>query len=79
MDLDLGGDDEMPRAIVQRSRLAWRKALRSSGDGACVEVAPAAGSVAVRDSKDCTGPMLRFDATAWRVFLARVKSDVTSV
>lgn len=69
----------MPQTFVQWSRLAWRKARRSSGDGACVEVAPAAGSVAVRDSKDCTGPMLRFDVTAWRIFLARVRSDINNV
>lgn len=32
-------------------RLAWRKAARSQAAGMCVEVAPCANGVAVRDSK----------------------------
>lgn len=46
----------------------WRKALRSLGNGNCVEVAPVAAGVAVRDSKDPAGPMLSLDAQAWRSF-----------
>ena len=48
--------------------VAWRKALRSVGNGNCVEVAPMAAGVAVRDSKDPAGPMLSLDAQSWRSF-----------
>ena len=39
----------------------WRKATASASNGTCVEVAQADdGTIAVRDSKDPAGPMLRF-------------------
>ncbi|MFI6782136.1 DUF397 domain-containing protein [Micromonospora sp. NPDC050276] len=52
----------------------WRKSTRSNGSGgACVEVADnLPGMVAVRDSKDPTGPVLVFPPDAWRAF---VRSD----
>lgn len=43
--------------------LAWRKAQSSIGNGACVEVAPANGQVAMRDSKDPQGPVLMYTPT----------------
>lgn len=46
----------------------WRTSSRSGDNGACVEVR-AAGAVEVRDSKDRTGPVLRFDATEWAAFV----------
>ncbi|MFF0369480.1 DUF397 domain-containing protein [Micromonospora sp. NPDC005087] len=51
------------------TRADWRTSTRSSGNGNCVEVATADGQVAVRDSKDRPGPVLTFDAPAWRAFL----------
>jgi hypothetical protein len=55
------------------SRAVWRKAARSNGSGgACVEVAAnLPGVVAVRDSKDPSGPALIFSPDQWRVFLSR--------
>jgi len=47
----------------------WRKATASASNGTCVEVAQADdGAIAVRDSKDPSGPMLRFtkaEMAAW--------------
>ncbi|MGH3909142.1 MAG: DUF397 domain-containing protein [Pseudonocardiaceae bacterium] len=46
--------DDLPLAV-------WRKSSRSGGGGECVEVARLAdGARAVRDSKNPTGPTLRF-------------------
>ncbi|MBO4208852.1 DUF397 domain-containing protein [Micromonospora echinofusca] len=50
----------------------WRTSTRSgSSGGNCVEVADnLPGVVAVRDSKDRQGPVLRFTPAAWRAFVA---------
>ncbi|MCZ7423888.1 DUF397 domain-containing protein [Verrucosispora sp. WMMA2121] len=57
------------------SNARWRKSARSNSSGGdCVEVAdnlPA--TVAVRDSKDPSGPVLAFDPAAWRSFLDHTK------
>ncbi|KXK59125.1 DUF397 domain-containing protein [Micromonospora rosaria] len=52
----------------------WRTSTRSSGNGGdCVEVADnLPGVVAVRDSKDPTGPALTFPPAAWHAFLTRL-------
>lgn len=55
--------------------LAWRKSSRS-GAGDCVEVADnRPGLVAVRDSKNPTGPVLTFSPTAWRHFVQYAKQQ----
>jgi hypothetical protein len=52
----------------------WKKSTHSYGNGDCVEAAPLAGGhVAVRDSKDKTGPVLMFSPSEWRAFLGGVK------
>jgi hypothetical protein len=51
------------------SNATWRKSTHSANNG-CVEVAFVDGQVAIRDSKDRTGPMLVFTAPEWEAFIA---------
>jgi hypothetical protein len=51
----------------------WFKSKRSSGNGACVEVALINEATAVRDSKNPTGPSLIFTAAEWNAFVGGVK------
>jgi hypothetical protein len=55
--------------------LQWRKARRSAGNGACVEVAPVDGQIAVRDSKNPDGSRLQYPAQSWQTFIASVKAE----
>ncbi|WP_282785777.1 DUF397 domain-containing protein, partial [Nocardia sp. CC201C] len=51
--------------------LKWRKSTKSGSQAECVEVAELPnGGMAVRDSKDPSGPMLRFTAGEWDAFIA---------
>ncbi|WP_367575184.1 DUF397 domain-containing protein [Streptomyces griseoaurantiacus] len=55
----------------QPDKLHWFKSSHSGGDGGeCVEVAPDATSIHVRDSKDRGGPRLAFPRSAWSGFVA---------
>jgi Domain of unknown function (DUF397) len=63
----------MPGTDPAGRGLAWRKAQRSVGNGACVELAPADGMIAIRDSKDPYGPILWYSAADWQVFLDAAK------
>lgn len=51
------------------SRAAWRKSTKSQNNGGCVEVADLGAHIAVRDSKDPTGPALVFTTFEWACFL----------
>jgi hypothetical protein len=54
----------------------WRKPSYSgNGGGNCVEVANAARTVGVRDSKDPEGPRLAVSPAGWRSFIGRVQQD----
>jgi transcriptional regulator with XRE-family HTH domain len=55
-------------------RVRWHKSSHSSANGQCVEVAPVAGAVAVRDSKNPAGPGPVFTRQAWVAFVEGVKS-----
>lgn len=62
-------------ASAAHSALIWIKSSLSAANGNCVEIAalPGAG-VAIRDSKDITGPTLRFTADEWNAFLGGVRN-----
>lgn len=55
--------------MVDLTNATWRKSSRSGNAGACVEVATNLSIVvAVRDSKDATGPVLTFAPAQWATF-----------
>ena len=54
--------------------LEWRKARRSANNGACVELAPAARQILIRDSKDQNGPVIAYSQYSWRLFVASAKT-----
>lgn len=62
----------MPSGSALRD-LAWRKAERSVNNGACVELAPMAGMIAMRDSKDPDGPILMYTKAELAAFLEGAK------
>ncbi|BAL86211.1 hypothetical protein AMIS_9910 [Actinoplanes missouriensis 431] len=53
----------------------WKKGSRSNGSGGnnCVEVAILDRGIAVRDSKDQTGPALLFTEAEWTAFVDSAK------
>jgi Domain of unknown function (DUF397) len=54
--------------------LAWRKSARSVANGACVEVAPATGTIVVRDSVNPAGARISYSTRTWQAFLADAKT-----
>lgn len=59
---------------LDRSRAAWRTSSYSNNGGACVEAATnLPGLVAIRDSKDPSGPSLVFSADGWQTFIRAMK------
>ena len=64
---------------LDRSRAVWRTSSYTNNGGACVEVADnQPGLVAVRDSKDRSGPVLVFTRAQGREFTARIRSGELS-
>jgi Domain of unknown function (DUF397) len=63
----------IPSTGTASDGLSWRKASISVNNGACLEVAPYAQGVAIRDSKDPGGPILRLSSRQWRAFLRGAK------
>lgn len=55
--------------------LQWRKSRRSANNGACVEVAPVSGQIAVRDSKNPGGSLLRYSQQSWQHFVQALKTE----
>jgi hypothetical protein len=61
---------------MDMSSVTWRKSSYSGANGGnCIEIAAAAHTVAVRDSKDPDGPMLAFGPNDWQQFADEVKAD----
>ena len=53
----------------------WVKSSLSFANGDCVEVANLPdGRIGVRDSKDATGPVLRFTAAEWKAFIGGARN-----
>jgi hypothetical protein len=54
----------------------WRTSSYSGSQGGdCIEVADGDSRVLVRDTKDRSGPVLRFSSAAWRQFADRAEAD----
>lgn len=68
-------NEDVPPAHVFTTR--WKKAARSQGENACVEVASAPGLTGVRDSKQGgRGPVLAFERETWEAFLGQLKTGL---
>jgi len=63
----------MDVADVDRDSLPWRTATMSSA-GACVEVAPCRGMVAVRHSHHPEGAIVFYTGREWRAFIHGAKN-----
>jgi len=60
---------------LEASKLHWRKSRRSANNGACIEVAPINGRIAVRDSMNPAGGRLLYPALSWQNFTRSIKAE----
>ncbi len=58
-------------SVVKLTAVDWRKSTFCD-TSACVEVGPVGDQIALRDSKDPDGPVLRFTRQEWTAFVAGV-------
>jgi hypothetical protein len=63
------------RVRAAHRRLDWRRSSYSGGANNCVEAAPDAAFVRIRDSKSVRGPLLTVAPVAWREFLGRMSTE----
>jgi Domain of unknown function (DUF397) len=60
---------------MDMSSAVWRKSSYSGANGGnCIEIAAAARTVVVRDSKEPDGPVLAFGPNVWQRFADHVKA-----
>ncbi len=63
--------------MIDLTGAVWRTSSRSNDQGLCVEVADnlvgTAGVVAVRDSKDPSGPTLTVSPPGWSAFVEAIR------
>jgi hypothetical protein len=57
---------------IKKIMMVWRKSSFSGDNGGCVEVSWPELRVAVRDSKNATGPTMAFPTERWHAFLANL-------
>ncbi|WP_406294535.1 DUF397 domain-containing protein [Embleya sp. NBC_00888] len=60
--------------MVDPNALRWRKSTYSNNAGDCVEAAPTASAVSVRDSKDLTVGTFAVPHTSWARLTEVLKS-----
>jgi Domain of unknown function (DUF397) len=60
-----------PHLTASHSEGDWRRSSRCDSAN-CLEVATSTAGVAVRDSKQTDGPILRFSRDAWSAFIVRI-------
>lgn len=59
--------------MMPSSSIPWRRSSYSNGmGGECLEMAPLAGVIAVRDSKVISGPQLTLSAATWKNFIGTI-------
>lgn len=58
---------------MSEAHVQWRKSSHSGSETNCVEVAFLGDTIATRDSKNRSGPVLVFNRGEWAAFLAGVR------
>jgi hypothetical protein len=66
---------DMSVSADEVTSLTWRKSMRSIGNGQCVEIAQLPDGIAMRDSTDRHGPVIRLAVPVWRVFLDAILKE----
>lgn len=68
-------DTQIAGGRYPHTDLHWYKSSSCPSNATCVEVAALPdGGFAMRDGKNPQGPALRFDAAAWRAFIADARA-----
>lgn len=74
MKMPTSGKNPRKPAATSISGPQWQKSSFSMGATNCVEVARLDDSYGVRDSKNKSGPVLRFAPDEWGIFIGRVRN-----